>query len=189
MDSFKEVRFDLARKSKWNIGFFWSGLIFWIFVLVVGNVLPLSTAKYAWLIAGFSIVPLAIPFSRFYGADAFPKNNTLADLTGKTHATVTTFGFPIVLVSLILYPEAQILVMSILNCIDFYVFGWAFGSRIFVVGASIRVIGSTAIWFLLPEYRLTLLPSFVALSYLAFIIAIPVYRAKWEQEIESAHGA
>ena len=188
MDSLKELRLDLARKSKWNIGFYWSGLVFWIFVLVIGNILSLSTAKFVWLIGGFFIVPIAIPFSRLFGAVAFPKNNSLADLAGQTHATVTMFGFPMVLVPLIFYPEAQILMMAILYCIDFYVFGWVFGSRIFVIGASVRVIGSTAIWFFLPEYRLTILPAFVALTYLALVIAIPIYRARWEEAHQSGHS-
>lgn len=189
MDSLQELRLDLARKSKWNIGFYWSGLVFWIFILVIGNIFPLSTAKYIWLFSGFFIVPVAILFSRLFGAVALPKNNPLADLAGQTHATVTMFGFPMVVVPLIFYPEAQILMMAILYCIDFYVFGWVFGSRIFVIGASIRIIGSTAIWFFLPEYRLTALPAFVALTYLAFTVAIPIQRAKWEQEYQRAHGA
>lgn len=179
-DGIQDLQIDLAKRSKWNIGFYWSGLVYWVFVLIVGNVFPLESVKFVWLIGGFFIVPIAIPFSRLLGAEAFPKDNLLADLAGRTHATVNVLGFPIILVPLIFYPEAQILMMAIVYCIDFYVFTWAFGSRLFIVVASLRVAGASAIWFFLPEYRLTLLPVFVALTYLALTIAIPVQRKKWE---------
>ena len=118
MNNLQDIRIDLARKSKWNVGFYWSGLVFWVFVFVIGNLFPLSTAKIIWLVGGFFIVPVAIPFSRLCGGEAFPKNNPLADLAGQTHATVTMLGFPMVLVPLMFYPEAQILMMAILYCID-----------------------------------------------------------------------
>jgi hypothetical protein len=188
-DNIQDLQIDLATRSKWNIGFYWSGLVYWIFVLIVANVLPLDTAKFIWLIGGFFIVPVAIPFSRLAGAEAFPKNNPLADLAGQTHATVNMLGFPIVLVPLIFYPEAQILMMAIIYCIDFYVFTWAFGSRLFIVAAVIRVVGASAIWFFLPEFRLTLLPAFVALTYLGLTIAIPIQRKKWEMDMQCATGA
>lgn len=189
MENLRELRIDLARRSKWNVGFFWSGLALWIFILVTGNLYPLSTAKFAWLVGGFFVVPLAIPISKLFEAEPFPKNNTLADLAGKTHGSVTTLGFPIVLISLIFFPEGQILVMAILYCLDFYVFGWVFGSGIFITGASIRIVGATAIWFFLPEFRLTLLPAFVALTYLVFAITIPIQRQKWEEQNLGANGA
>lgn len=183
-DSIQDLRIDLAKRSKWNIGFYWSGLVFWLFVLITGNVFPLDTAKYYWLIGGFCIVPVAIPFSQLLGAEAFPKDNTLADLAGRTHATVNVLAFPAILVPLIFYPEAQILMMAVIYCVDFFVFTWAFGSRLFIIAASLRVAGASAIWFLLPEFRLTLLPLFVALTYGALTIAIPVQRRKWEKNAQ-----
>lgn len=189
-DSLQALRIDLAQKSKWNIGFYWSGFFYWIFVLTVGVAVPLDTAKYVWLIGGFFIVPVAILLSRFLGTEAFPKANTLADLAGQTHATVNVLGFPVILVPLIFYPEAQILMMAIMYCIDFYVFTWVFGSRLFLVAASIRVVGASAIWFFLPEVRLTLLPAFVALTYLGLMVAIPHQRKKWEiiQNVQAEHN-
>lgn len=189
-DSLQALRIDLAKKSKWNIGFYWSGFFYWIFVLAVGVAFPLDTAKYMWLIGGFLIVPVAIPLSRFLGAEAFPKANTLADLAGQTHATVNVLGFPVILVSLIFYPEAQILMMAIMYCIDFYVFTWVFGSRLFLVAASIRVMGACVIWFFLPEIKLTLLPAFIALTYLGLMVAIPHQRKKWEiaQNVQAGHN-
>lgn len=176
----KELRLDLARKSKWNIGFYWSGLCFWIFVLIIGNTFPLDTAKFIWLIGGVFIVPVAIPFSRLCAAQPFPKNNSLADLVGQTHATVNVLGFPVIAVSLIFFPQVQILMMAIMYCVDFFVFTWAFGSKLFIRVAFFRVFGASVIWFLLPEFRLTLLPAFVALTYLGLVISIPIERKKWE---------
>jgi len=180
--SIQDHQIDLASKSKWNIGFYWSGFCYWIFVLLIGNTFPLDTAKFIWLIGGGFIVPLAIPLSRLCRAEPFPKENPLADLVGQTHVTVTLLGFPVILVPLIFYQEAQILMMAIIYCIDFYVFTWAFGSRLFILAAGFRVIGACAIWLFLPEFRLTLLPAFVALTYLVLTVIIPIQRRKWEMK-------
>jgi hypothetical protein len=93
-DNIQDLQRDLATRSMWNVGFYWSGLVYWILVLVMGNILPLDTAKFIWLAGGFFIVPIAMPSSRLASAEAFPKNNPLADLAGQTHATVIMLGFP-----------------------------------------------------------------------------------------------
>jgi|SRR5690625_22613 len=184
-----ELRADLTKKSQWNIGFYWAGLVYWIFILVVGIIFPLEIAKYLWLFGGFSIMPLAMLFSRFMNAEAFPKDNPLADLTGLTHAFVAMLGFPMLLVSLIFYPEAQILMMAILYCIDFYVFSWVFQSRIFTIVACVRVVAACLIWFLLPEFRVNLLPAFVASTYLFLVLRIPVERKKWAHNLQVVNNA
>lgn len=58
---------------------------------------------------------------------------------------------------------------------------WFIGG-LFIGAASIRVIGACAIWFFLPQFRLTVFPPFVALTYLGLVITIPIERKKWESK-------
>src|SRR5690625_3755078 len=101
-----ELRADLTKKSQWNIGFYWAGLVYRIFILVVGIIFALEIAKYLWLFGGFCIMLLDMLFFRFINDDAIPRDDTLADLTVLFHAFVGILGFLMFLVSLIFYPEA-----------------------------------------------------------------------------------
>lgn len=176
---FGSARIDLANRSQWNIGYFCAGLIFWIFVAVLGQIYPLDAARIFWLVGTFFIFPIAVISSRLFGADPFTKGNHLADLVGYTHMSVIAMSFPLVLASFLYYPEAMLLVMAIAYCIDFYVMSWAYGSSLFWIHAAVRVVAVSGIWFLLPDWRLPLIPAVIALLYLLTILAIPVMRKRW----------
>ena len=45
MASLSALRVDLARRSKWNIGYMVAGLVYWSFATVVGTILPMESAK------------------------------------------------------------------------------------------------------------------------------------------------
>ena len=93
--------------------------------------------------------------------------------------SVIALTFPIVICSMIYFPEAMILVFAIAYCLDFYVMTWAFGSPLFGIHAAARVVIATVIWFALPDWRKIALPAMVAFAYLATVILIPILRRKW----------
>jgi hypothetical protein len=173
------LQIDLAQRSKWNIGYFLSGLVFWIYVLITFLNVPVDKAPTYWLVGTFFIFPIAILFSKLCNADPFTKDNKLADLVGFTHMSVIGMSMPIILVIYFKYPEALLLTMAIAYCIDFYVMSWAFGSRIFGASAGIRVFLSSAAWLFLPEYRDLLIPVIVLVSYSLLVIFIPIKRNAW----------
>lgn len=97
--------------------------------------------------------------------------------------------FPIIIATAIYMPDALLLVMAIVYCLDFFVMSWAFGSRLFGIHAAIRVITVSLIWFALPEWRLTIMPAFVALLYIGTVAVIPSLRRRWLLEQQGkAHG-
>jgi hypothetical protein len=173
------LQIDLARRSKWNIGYFFSGLVFWLYVLVVYLNVPMSNAPVFWLVGTFFIFPIAILFSKLCNADPFTKGNKLADLVGYTHMSVITMSFPIVLVVFFKYPDALLLTMSIVYCIDFYVMSWAFGSKIFGITAGVRVFLTSCVWMLFPEQRDFVIPIIVLASYSIMVVLIPQKRMAW----------
>jgi len=44
-DSLQDLRRDLAARSKWNIGYFYSGLAFWLYAAVIGWMFPVHIAR------------------------------------------------------------------------------------------------------------------------------------------------
>lgn len=173
------LRVDAAERGKWNIGFFAAGAVFWIAATVIGVAVELSQARILWIVGTFLILPVAVLFSRLFGADPFTKGNPLGELVGYTHMSVVAMMAPIVIGCAIVHPEALLLVMAIAYCLDFYVMSWAFGSRVFGVHAAVRVVSVSLIWFAAPEWRVSVLPAWVAALYLATVLVLPVLRRRW----------
>lgn len=179
IDNLNALRLDAARRGKWNIGFFAAGAVFWLSATVIGVTVELSQARVFWIVGTFLILPVAVIFSRLFGADPFTKGNTLGELIGYTHMSVIAMTFPIVLASAIFLPEALLLVMAIAYCLDFYVMSWAFGTRLFGVHAAVRVVTVSIVWFAVPQWRVSVLPALVSALYLATMFMIPVFRRRW----------
>jgi len=184
-----DLRTELAHRSKWNLGYFWSGFLFWVFVAATGSALPLSHARVYWLVGTFFIFPVAVAMSKLVGADPFGKGNALGELVGYTHMSVISLTFPLVLAAFVYLPEALLLVMAIAYCVDFYVMTWAFGHRIFGLHATMRVVAVTVIWFAVPSWRTTVLPAVVAFAYLGTALALPFLRARWLKQRSGAQSA
>jgi len=181
------LRTELAQRSRWNIGYFYSGFTFWVYVAVVGSILPLSNARLYWLVGTFFIFPVALAFSRALRADPFCKGNSLGDLVGYSHMSVIAFTLPLVILACIYFPEAMLLVMAICYCVDFYVMTWAFGSPLFALHAAIRTLLVSVVWFALPEWRVLAIPLIVAAAYLVTAVLIPPLNRRFLKD-RPGHG-
>jgi hypothetical protein len=173
------LRVDLAQRSKWNIGYFCSGFLFWVYAAAIGSVFPLAVARVYWLVGTFFIFPVAVAVSRVLRADPFSKGNALGEVVGYTHMSIITMTLPLVLLAFIYFPEAMILVMAISYCLDFYLMTWAFGSPLFGLHAALRTVVVTIIWFALPAWRASALPLAVAMAYLITVVLISPLRRQW----------
>jgi hypothetical protein len=176
------LRVDLAQRSKWNIGYFVSGFLFWVYAAAIGSVFPLLVARVYWLVGTFFIFPVAVAISRLLRADPFSKGNALGEVVGYTHMSIIAMTLPLVLSAFIYFPDAMILVMAIAYCLDFYLMTWAFGSPVFGLHAALRTLAVTTIWFAWPEWRASALPLTVALAYLVTVVLIPPLRRQWLKE-------
>lgn len=179
MDSLSALRIDLARRSKWNIGYMVAGLVYWSFATVVGIVLPMESAKVYWMIGGFTVFPMAILLSRLFRSDPFTRGNTLGSLIGLTHVSVIGVLTPLLIVLFRDYPAALPLAAAIFFGASFPVFFWAFGDQVFLWHLIVRVAGTTTIWFSMPNHRYSVLPAFVAVVYLVTAILLPWRRQVW----------
>jgi hypothetical protein len=181
-DSLSLLRVDLAHRSKWNIGYFASGFLFWVYAAVIGSVFPLFVARAYWLVGAFFIFPVAVAISRLLRTDPFCKGNALGEVVGYTHMSIIALTLPLVLSAFIYFPDAMVLVMAIAYCLDFYLMTWAFGSRLFGLHAAFRTVAVTIIWFALPEWRASAIPLTVAMAYLVTVVLIPPLLRRWLKE-------
>jgi Family of unknown function (DUF7010) len=188
-DSLHSLRIDLARRSQWNIGYFCSGFVFWVYAAVVGGSHPLPIARIYWLVGSMLVFPVAVALSRLLRADPFSNGNALGELVGHTHMSVITLTFPVVIAAFVYMPEAMPLVMAIAYCVDFYVMTWAFGTPLFGVHAAVRTPVVTLIWFAWPQWRMVAIPAFVALAYLFTVALIPPLRRRWMRQREAPSAA
>ena len=173
------IRLELAKKSKWNIGYFIAGFVFWVYVSITSIIIPFDLAKIYWIVGTFLIFPVAVFASKLCKADPFSSNNPLGNLVGYTHMSVISMSYPIVLIVFFKYPEILLLTMAILYCLDFYVMTWAFGTPIFGVSAAFRVLISTIIWLAFPKLSAIAIPVFISLSYLVIVLVVPAKRLAW----------
>jgi hypothetical protein len=176
----QDLRVDLAARSKWNIGYFYAGLMFWLYAAVIGWTFPIQIAKVYWLVGTFFIFPMALLVSRLLDADPFSKGNPLGEIVGYTHMSVLGMMLPVILIAAVQYPEFMILVMAIAYSLDFFLMSWAFGSRIFGVHATLRTAAVSVIWLVWPAERMWLIPVAVALAYGATVVLVPGLRRKWQ---------
>jgi hypothetical protein len=181
VDSLGALRVDLARRSKWNIGYLVAGLVYWSFAAVVGTTLPMESAKVLWMIGGFTVFPMAIGFSYVLRSDPFCKGNPLGSLMGLAHGGMIGFSTPLLIALFRDHPMALPLCAAIVFGASFTVFFWAFGDPIFLAHIVVRVAGVTAIWFAMPTYRFSVLPAFVAALYLITLLLLPRRRQRWLQ--------
>ena len=175
-----DLRIDLAARSQWNLGYFYAGLMFWLYAAVAGWLFPVQIAKFYWLVGTCFIFPMAVLASRILGADPFSKGNPLGQIVGFTHMSVLGMMLPVILVAAVRYPDLMILVMAIAFSLDFFLMSWAFGSRLFAIHAAVRTAAVTAIWLFWPVERTWLIPIAVALAYGTTVILIPRQRRQWQ---------
>ena len=159
MDSLSALRVDLARRSKWNIGYLVAGLVYWSFAAIVGTMLPMESAKVLWMIGGFTVFPMAIGFSYLLRSDPFCKGNPLGSLMGLAHGGMIGLSTPLLIALFRDDPMVLPLCAAIVFGASFTVFFWAFGDPIFLAHIIVRVAGVTAIWFAMPGAPLQRAPG------------------------------
>jgi hypothetical protein len=179
VDSLSSLRVDLARRSKWNIGYLVAGFVYWSFAAITGTMLPMASAKMLWMAGGFTIFPMAIGFSYALRSDPFCKGNPLGSLMGLAHGGMIVMSIPLLIALMRDNPTMLPLCAAILFGASFTVLSWAFGDPIFLAHIIVRVVGVTAIWFAMPAHRFSVLPASVAALYLMTFLLLPARRQRW----------
>lgn len=131
------------------------GLRTWILVAFIGSGLIFPLAGLLGKLAGVRLMDTANPLSRV-ALQAVIGINLL---------------WPVHIALLQAAPEVVPLSLAVGMALHWPVIGWMFGSRVCLAHAVVRVLGAAAIWYALPDGRLTVLPAFVAVCYALSVLA------------------
>ena len=149
-----------------------AGAVYWAALGVAGYQLNLHN----WILAAFffsgAIFPLALLLAKIVG-NPFMKDQTASgDVLLPTFVSMLLF-WPIAFAAFGTAPQLVPLILAIGMSQHWPVIGWSYGKTgLYTAHSLVRAVGSLAIWALLPEGRLTLLPFFVCAVYLATVAAI-----------------
>lgn len=127
-----EARDDLARKTRRGIGMPMAGLLYWVAVSLLVQMLPLKTAVLISFFATGAVFPVGLLFTRLLGADLINKGHVLNGLGGIMNA-VQAFYWPVLILVYLKAPEWTIFTMVVLFCSHFLGYGWLYRSRGYAV--------------------------------------------------------
>ena len=149
-----------------------AGAIYWAALGVAGLYLPLKT----WILIAFigsgAIFPLALLLSKLLGNDFMKDKTATGDVLLPAFISMLMF-WPIAFAAYGTAPELAPLILAVGMAQHWPVIGWSYGKTgLYSAHAIVRAVGSLLIWAWLPDGRLTLLPWFVALVYVATVVAI-----------------
>ena len=149
-----------------------AGAVYWLALGLAGYRLPLQD----WILIAFYasglIFPIALLLSRLLRNPFMKDKSAAGDVLLPTFTSMLLF-WPIAFAAFGAAPQLVPLILAIGMSQHWPVIGWSYGKTgLYTAHAVARAIGALAIWTLLPEGRLTLLPFFVCAVYLATVAAI-----------------
>lgn len=147
-----------------------AGLLYWLMLAVAGYGLQPSQ----WMLLAFAasglIFPLGLLLRKPLRADILAKS-PLASAIGPALLSMM-LSWPIIIVTSAVNPSLAPLTLAVGMGLHWPVIGWLFGSRVCMIHAISRVLLVTALWYLFPNDRFTLIPLMVAFLYGLTIAAL-----------------
>ena len=163
-----------------------AGAVYWLAIGIAGYYLPLRQ----WILAAFFasglIFPMALLFAKIL-RNPFMKDRTA---TGDVlfPAFVSMFLFwPIAFAAFGTAPQLVPLILAIGMSHHWPVIGWSYGQTgLYTAHALVRAAGALFIWKVMPDDRLTILPFWVAATYVATAIAILIFAGREARKMTAA---
>jgi hypothetical protein len=158
-----------------------AGCIYWL-IIGIGGIFLKPQLWFPIACFGTGVIfPLGLLLSKPLKANLNVKSS-LTDLF--LPALISMFMFwPLAIIASMKDPAFAPLALAVGMGIHWPVIGWMYNSRIFLLHALVRTVGSTSLWLLFPDHRFTLVPFFVSLVYLITIFGIrrDIMKAKDEE--------
>jgi len=127
-----EARADLARLTRRGIGMPMAGLLYWVAISIVVQVLPVKTAVLVAFFATGAVFSVGLWFTRLLGADLINKGHVLNGLGGVFNAA-QAFYWPVLILVFFLVPEWTLFTLVVLFCSHFLGYAWLYRSRGYAV--------------------------------------------------------
>ena len=118
------------------------------------------------------IFPLALLLARMFRIDFMRERTSVSSVLLPTFIAMFLF-WPMLFAAVWTAPRLAPLILAIGMSLHWPVIGWSYGrTGLYTAHAVVRALVVFAIWVLLPQARLTLLPLSVCIVYLATVAAI-----------------
>ena len=149
-----------------------AGAVYWAAIGILGYYLPLNIWLPMTLFCTFLIFPIAILLAKLFNNDFLKDKQAAGSVV--IAALISMYSFWAMLVpALQTSPQLAILILAIGMAIHWPVIGWSYDrTALFSAHLIVRSAVVLAIWYILPEARMTLLPFSVSLIYILTVIAI-----------------
>ncbi len=163
-----------------------AGTVYWAALGIAGFYLELAPWSFVAFLGTGAIFPLALAFAALF------KNGFMKEKTAVTDVLVPTFismllFWPMIIAAVRVAPEMVPLILAIGLSLHWPVIGWSYGrTALFTAHAVLRAGIVLAIWIMMPDARLTILPLSVAAVYLATVVAIFVDSKRVEARLSQA---
>lgn len=146
-----------------------AGAIYWLVLAICGYVLPRQIWVFVACFGSGAIFPLGLMLSKPLKSPLLESTSPLAQVAAQAVLSINLL-WPLYLVIALSDQLLLPLALGIGMGLHWPIIGWMYRSRACLIHALVRTVLVTAIWFLLPAHRLTLLPLAIALVY-AFTVA------------------
>jgi hypothetical protein len=142
-----------------------AGAVYWIVLAALGTRMEAADwAPMAAMLSG-AIFPLGILLQKPLGSPFMKSKSPLSGVTMLAIIAINAL-WPIHFIVFGAAPHAAPLTLAIGMTLHWPIIGWTYGSRVCQIHAAARILVVTALWFALPNGRLTVLPLAVAALYL-----------------------
>lgn len=169
-DQLSQERKAFFMKANGGISLPASGVIYWLGIGIAGFYLPKELWTYVAFFGSGVIFPLGLLLSKPLKSDLMVKS----PLSGIVFPALLAMfmSWPITIAAAYSNLELVPLTLAIGMALHWPIIGWMYNCKSCLVHALVRVVLVTAVWFMMPEYRFTLLPILVSIIYFITIIGI-----------------
>jgi hypothetical protein len=147
-----------------------AGFIYWLAAGVAGYYVKPQLWVVAVCFCSGLIFPLALALAKPLKSNVMAKSE-LSSLLFPALVSMLTF-WPLAFAGGAGNPAFMPLAIGVGMGMHWPVIGWMYGGKSFFMHFVVRTIGCTAIWYMLPDHRFTVLPLFVAATYFVTLFAI-----------------
>lgn len=155
---------DLLSRSGGGVSLPVAGAMYWTILGITGFFLSTSL----WILVAFVgsglLFPLGLLLSKPFDSNLLITDHPLNSVAIRAVIAINLL-WPVHIAAFFIAPQLVPLSLSIGMGLHWPVIGWMYGSRTCMAHAIARTCVASAIWFIFPELRFTVLPLSVALVY------------------------
>ena len=165
-----EERKDYFIKANGGISLPAAGVIYWLAFGIAGFYLPKDLWTYAAFFASGLMFPIGMLLSKPLKSNLMVKSALASVVFPALLSMLMTW--PITIAATFINLDLVPLSLAIGMAMHWPVIGWMYNCKSCLIHAFARGILVTAVWFILPEYRFTIVPILVSVIYFITIIGI-----------------